>query len=241
MAGRGSRFSEAGYLNPKPLIDIAGKTMIEIVIKNLQPDTDHRFIFICQKEHLEKYELEKEFSRSCNDYVVIGIDGITEGAACTVLKAKKYINSEDQLMIANCDQWIDEDINRYLQEQPLESGGLVMTMKANDPKWSFVSYNHDKIITRIVEKEVISDEATVGIYNFSSGEDFVLCAEEMIAANDRVNGEFYVAPVYNYLIRKGYKVRFYNIGEERSGMYGLGIPADLDYFLNSNVLSKALS
>ena len=157
---------------------------------------------------------------------------MTEGAACTVLVAKSLIDSDTPLMIANCDQYVDIDINYYLRTLKYSNlDGLIMTMRANDPKWSFVDLNNDGYVRRVVEKQVISNEATVGIYNFRNGHSFVIAAEEMIAKNERVNGEFYVAPTYNNLIATGHKVGIYNIGSEGAGMYGLGIPSDLEEFL----------
>ena len=113
-----------------------------------------------------------------------------------------------------------------------------MSMTASDPKWSFVDYDQNGLVTRVVEKEVISDEATVGIYNFAAGQDFVKAAETMISQEERVNGEFYVAPVYNSLIKDGHKIGLFNIGNDVEGMYGLGTPADLDRFLSLSKLDK---
>lgn len=239
MAGAGSRFALAGYEDPKPLIPVNGMPMINLVIKNLTPKRTHRFIFICQKNHIDTYELEKKLSEWAPGCIVIGIDGLTDGAARTVLMAKHLIDNSDELMIANSDQYVDIDINDYLGDIEIRKlDGAIMTMKADDPKWSFVDLNHEKLVTRVVEKEVISDEATVGIYNFSRGSDFVYAAENMIDQNLRSNNEFYVAPSYNLLISKGLKFGIYNIGQERSGMYGLGIPADLDFFLSEFKLGK---
>ena len=116
--------------------------------------------------------------------------------------------------------------------------GLIMTMQADDPKWSFAATDAQGMVTRVVEKEVISTDATVGIYNFARGADFVRGADDMIARNLRVNNEFYVAPVYNQLIAEGAKIGIYDIGAEGSGMYGLGIPADLDAFLALPLAAK---
>lgn len=236
MAGRGSRFAKAGYELPKPLIDVHGRAMIEYVVKNITPKEAHRFIFICQKEHLEKYALKERFEKIAPGCAVITIDHITEGAACTVLLAEKLIDSEAPLMIANSDQYVDIDINDYLDAMK-SNDGLVMTMTADDPKWSFAKLNDEGFITEIREKEVISNEATVGIYNYAHGSDFVKYAHRMIGKNIRANGEFYVAPVYNEMIADGKKVVCFNIGSENRGMYGLGIPEDLNRFL-SNPLSR---
>ena len=148
------------------------------------------------------------------------IDGLTEGASCTVLCAT-LINSPEPLMIANSDQYIDCSIDQYLEKMDSEDlDALIMTMKADDPKWSFVGFDTEGRVEKVVEKRVVSDEATVGIYNFRSGSDFVNLAEEMIADDERVNGEFYVAPVYNRLIVKGK-----NIGVANIGSVGLGCMA----------------
>ncbi|SDA35543.1 dTDP-glucose pyrophosphorylase [Methylobacterium sp. UNC378MF] len=232
MAGRGSRFASVGYAQPKPLIPIHGTPMIKVVIDNLRPTRAHRFIFICQSEHVEAYGLRQKLTEWAPNAELVEIDGITEGAACTVLLAERHI-SDNPLMIANSDQFIDCSIDAYLSriDDP-EVDGLIMTMTAHDPKWSFVGLDQTGRVTRVVEKQPISDEATVGIYNFKRGRDFVDAAKRMIAADKRVNGEFYVAPVYEELIEAGARVAFMNIGREADGMYGLGTPGDLDLFLS---------
>lgn len=236
MAGRGSRFADAGYLMPKPLISVGDESIIELVIRNLRPSIDHKFIFICQREHLDDFDLKRIIDHSAPNSIIIPINEITQGAACTVLLSRNYIDNDDRLMIANCDQFVDISIEDYLSSMDISNvEGLIMTMKANDPKWSFVGLDSNNMVTRVVEKEVISDEATVGIYNFRRGCDFVRAAEDMIMREERVNGEFYVAPVYNQLIRNGHRVGIFNIGSESNGMYGLGIPKDLEFFLDSKV------
>lgn len=238
MAGAGSRFKVAGYADPKPLIPIHGKPMIKLVIDNLTPTEAHRFIFICQRAHVNTYGLREKLSAWAPNSELIEIEGITEGAACTVLRARAILNNDSPLMIANSDQFIDVDINKYLHLLDDASvDGLIMTMRANDPKWSFVQLDSGGNVTSVVEKEVISNEATVGIYNFRHGRSFVYAAEAMIANNERVKGEFYVAPSYNRLIASGYKVAIHNIGSVGEGMYGLGTPIDLDAFL-SHPLSR---
>lgn len=241
MAGAGSRFAKNGYKDPKPLIPVHGVPMIKLVIDNLRPSVHHRFIFICQNAHIAAYGLKEKLASWAPGSVMIGIDGVTNGAACTVLTAKQYIDNDDALMIANSDQYIDADINAYLEHMAQHGlDGIIMTMEADDPKWSFVGLDEAGAVTRVVEKEVISSEATVGIYNFARGRDFVSAAEGMIAADERVNGEFYVAPVYNRQIKVGGKIGVYNIGKDRDGMYGLGIPADLEDFLLRPVSHRAI-
>jgi len=232
MAGAGSRFATEGYTDPKPLIPIHGVPMIQVVIDNLRPPKPHRFIFICQKVHVAKYDLRSKLSTWAPGCSVIEIDGLTEGAACTVLAAKDLIDNDVPLMIANSDQYVDTSMTTYLDA--LNSGdldGLIMTMQASDPKWSYVGLDDARLVTRVVEKQVISDEATVGIYNFRYGSDFVRAAESMISKNERVNNEFYVAPTYNQLIAEGQRIGIFNVGSVEAGMYGLGTPDDLRSFL----------
>ena len=242
LAGRGSRFAVAGYMQPKPLIPIHGAPMIAAVVRNVRPRSAHRFIFVALAEHLEHAGMREALTQAAPDSVIVPVDHVTEGAACTVLLAREYIDTADPLMLANSDQWVDIDIDDYLASMNRQRGdGLIMTMKADDPKWSFVGLDRGRLVTRVVEKEVISNEATVGIYNFRRGSDFVRAAERMIAKNLRVNNEFYVAPVYNELIADGARIAIYNVGREGAGMYGLGIPSDLEQFLADPISLRAVA
>ena len=236
MAGKGSRFVEAGYTMPKPLIDIFGHPMIEYVIRNISPSCEHRFVFICQQEHIEKYGLADKLEEFAPGCIIIPINYITEGAACTVLLAEKYIDSDNAMMIANSDQYVDTDINKYISRVE-NHDGLIMTMPANHPKWSYIKYDKSGYVTLVREKEVISNEATVGIYNYLHGCDYVKYAHQMIEKNIRVNNEFYVAPVYNEMIEDEKKIVFQNVGES---MYGLGVPEDLKYFMEQPFARKIL-
>lgn len=242
MAGAGSRFAVAGYNDPKPLIQVHGVPMIKVVIENLTPVRDHKFIFICQAAHVSKYGLHEKLNSWAPGCEIVELDGLTEGAACTVHAAKHLINNNNPVMIANSDQYVDIDINSYLETMDVaDADGLIMTMKADDPKWSFVGFNKEGKINRVVEKEVISDEATVGIYNFRSGRQLIKAIETMFEKDLRVNGEFYVAPAYNEIIKEGALILNYSVGSEGKGMYGLGIPSDLELFLSLPVSKKAVS
>ncbi len=231
MAGRGKRFAQVGYAEPKPLIPIHGVPMIEVVINNLRPSYPHRFIFLCLSEHLENYGLAEKLRGWAGDCEIITVDQVTEGAACTVLLARELIDSDKPLMIANCDQHVNTNINKYLAAQD-GYDGLIMTMKADDPKWSFIKYDEQGNAIGVVEKEVVSNDATVGIYNFMRGSSFVAGADAMIAKNLRVNGEFYVAPVYTEMVAAGEQITAYDVGD---AMHGLGVPEDLKAFLDSPV------
>jgi NDP-sugar pyrophosphorylase family protein len=239
MAGLGGRFQAAGYQIPKPLIPVHGIPMIEVVVNNLRPRQSHRFVFICQEEHDRTYDLRGFLESLAPGCEVICIDGVTEGAACTVLIARELINTVEPLMIANCDQWVDFSIDEYLTAfRHSGSDGFIMTMRSNSPKWSYVKRDPTGRVLTVVEKQVVSDEATVGIYNFSSGRDFVAAADAMIKADIRVNDEFYVAPVYKQLIDWGRYIDTCCIGNDGAGMYGLGTPADLESFLSCGFESR---
>ena len=243
MAGRGSRFAEAGYTTPKPLIPLGGKPMIQWVIENVRPQRPHRFTFICLNEHLKEYpEVAETLQDLCPGCNIVKVKEVTEGAACTVLLAKEFINNSDSLMIANADQYVDLDINEYLSEMDKQQAdGLIMTFEASHPKWSYCRMNNDGTVSEVVEKQVVSHEATVGIYNFRWGSDFVDAAEQMIASDFRVNNEFYVAPTYNELIKQGRKIVVKRTGGEYAGMCGLGVPVDMEYFKTTIMYKQGCS
>lgn len=240
MAGRGSRFADAGYSDPKPLIPVGNRPMIEWVIDNIRPTRSHRFHFICLSEHLDRYpKVPSKLREICPGCTITPVNTVTEGAACTVLLARDAIDGPAPLMIANSDQIVDLPVDDYLAAGDAPGvSGLIMTFWADDPKWSYCRMRSDGTVAEVVEKKVISNEATVGIYNFASGTDFVRAADRMISRNLRVNGEFYVAPCYNQLIEEGRAIVVSRTGREREGMYGLGIPTDLDFFKTTDYFKK---
>ncbi len=226
MAGAGSRFEAAGYTFPKPLIEVRGKPMIQVVVENL--NIDARYIYIVQKSHFEKYNLDYLLRLITPNCEIVQIDGLTEGAACTTLLARGFIDSEDSLIIANSDQYVDWNSGETIYSFMAEGidGGIV-TFKATHPKWSYARINEDGIVQEVAEKKPISDIATVGIYFWKKGSDYVKYADEMIRRNIRTNGEFYVCPVFNQAIEAGKKFRIRNIDQ----MWGLGTPEDLNFYL----------
>jgi NDP-sugar pyrophosphorylase family protein len=242
IAGRGTRFAKAGYAMPKPLILVHGTPMIEVVVNNVRPQRPHHFTFIVLAEHLNHFQMGQVLKRIAPGCTIIRVNEVTQGAACTVLLARELIDNEDPLMLVNSDQWVDVEIDRYLAELEVKSAdGLIMTMWSDDPKWSYVGFDKEGRVNRIAEKEVISNEATVGIYNFRRGRDFVRAADEMIRKDLRVNNEFYVAPAYNEMLAPGATLVVYNVGKEGDGMHGLGIPEDLNRFLAHPISRKACS
>jgi HAD superfamily hydrolase (TIGR01509 family) len=230
MAGHGSRFSQAGYSFPKPLIEVHGKPMIQVVVDNLAVEAN--FIFVVQKEHREKYNLDSMLNLITPGCKIVEVEGVTEGAACTTLLAKEFIDSNEPLVIANSDQfveWNSLDFFYKMNEQNLDAG--IVSFHATHPKWSYAKTDENGFVTEVAEKNPISNIATVGIYYWKHGSDYVRFAEQMIENNVRVNNEFYVCPVFNEAIKSGLKIKTFDIPK----MWGLGTPEDLNYFLEKKV------
>ena len=228
MAGAGSRFAKAGYTFPKPLIEVDGKPMIQVVCENLGIEAN--FIFIVQKQHKHDYNIESMLQLISPGCQIIEVDHLTEGAACTALLAKDVINNDNPLFFANSDQfveWSAVDFFYKMNESAVDGG--IVTFKATHPKWSFAKIDDNGFITQVAEKNPISDLATVGFYYWRRGSDFVKYAESMIAKDLRINNEFYVCPVYNEAIQAGLKFSTYNANK----MWGIGTPEDLKFFLEN--------
>ena len=229
MAGAGSRFEQAGYTFPKPLIDVRNKPMIQVVVDNLNIDAN--YIYIVQKSHRTKYNLDTLLNLITPGCKVIEVDELTEGAACTALLAKEYINNNAPLFFANSDQFVEWDSNEFMYKMnETNADGGIVTFKAIHPKWSFAKINKfTGLVEEVAEKNPISNNATVGYYYWKQGSDFVKYAEEMIKKNIRVNNEFYVCPVFNQAIEDGKEIRTFNIDK----MWGLGTPEDLNFYLEN--------
>jgi HAD superfamily hydrolase (TIGR01509 family) len=228
MAGLGTRFKEAGYTFPKPLIDINNKPMIQVVVENLNIDAN--FIFVVQKEHREKYNLDLMLNLIAPNCKIVETESVTEGAACTALLAKDYINNDSPLFFANSDQFVEWDSTEFMYKMnESDADGGIVTFESTHPKWSFVKLDDNGNAIEVAEKKPISNIATVGYYYWKHGSDFVKYADQMIEKNIRVNNEFYVCPVFNQAIESNKKIKTFNV----KGMWGLGTPEDLQYFLKN--------
>jgi NDP-sugar pyrophosphorylase family protein len=231
MAGEGSRFAKEGYTFPKPLISVDGKPMIQAVVENL--DFDCEYVFLVRKQHMEKYEgLADTLDRITNGrFSLVEVGGLTEGAACTALLAEKHIDTDEDLLIANSDQIIEFQPQNFLNLKSLtEVDSIVFTFNAVHPKWSFVKTNSRGFVTEVAEKRPISNIATCGIYWYRRGSDFVQYANKMIESDIRVNNEFYIAPVYNELIKDGKSLVPFYVNK----MWGIGTPEDLNRYLEKS-------
>jgi beta-phosphoglucomutase-like phosphatase (HAD superfamily)/dTDP-glucose pyrophosphorylase len=229
MAGAGSRFSAAGYTFPKPLIEVRGKPMIQVVVENLNIEAN--YIFLVQKSHYETYNLKYLLNLIAPGCKIVQVDGLTSGAASTTLLAKEHIDNDAPLVMANSDQFVEWNSNECMYAFSADSiDGGILTFKATHPKWSYAKLDENGFVSEVAEKKVISDEATVGIYYWRHGSDYVKYAEQMIEKDIRTNGEFYTCPVFNEAIGDGKKIRVKNIEK----MWGIGTPEDLNYFLDNH-------
>lgn len=229
-AGAGSRFANAGYTKPKPLIDVNGFPMIKTVIDNLNIDAN--YIFVVQKSHYEQYHLDTILPLIASNCKIVLTHGLTEGAACTALLAKEYIDNDKHLLIANSDQYVNWDSADFLWDAlSRDLDGSILTFKATGNKWSYVKLQ-DGYVTEVAEKVEISDIATVGIYYFDKGSDYIKYSKKMIENKTKFNNEYYIAPVYNEMIKDNKKIGIKYCKE----MFGIGTPEDLEYFLNKNEL-----
>jgi HAD superfamily hydrolase (TIGR01509 family) len=228
MAGLGSRFEKAGYTFPKPLIDVNGEPMIKKVVDSLQ--TNGKYIYVVNTQHYEKYNLKHFLNLITPNCRIVQVDKLTEGAACTTLLAKEFINNDEELLIANSDQYIDWKPNEfyYLMANGNVDAGI-LTFEATHPKWSYVKVDDSGFVTEVAEKKPISNIATVGIYYWKQGRDYVKYAEQMISKNIRVNNEFYVCPIFNEAIQDKKRIKVFPV----ESMWGVGTPEDLEHFLSN--------
>lgn len=228
MAGLGSRFKDAGYVFPKPLVEVDGKPMIQAVVESL--GVNAKYTYIVQKEHYEKYNLSYLLNLITPNCNIVQVDGVTEGAAVTCLLATEYIDNDSPLIMANSDQIVEWNSRQFIYDLMTKNAdGGIATFKSTHPKWSYAKIDQTGLVTEVAEKKPISDMATVGIYYWKHGSDFVKYAKQMIEKNIRTNNEFYVCPVFNEAIAD--KKRIFTSDIKK--MWGVGTPEDLNYYLSS--------
>ena len=228
LAGAGFRFTSAGYKKFKPFIEVVNDSMIREVIKNLR-HLDYRFIFVINTEQISQEEFWNHIKEDAGqDCLVLSVDAITEGPACSALVAEAYINNDDPLIIVNCDQIIWDFNPDYINSfaRVTDADGFLGCFLSSSKKNSYVKVDPNGEVVEVKEKVVISNLATNGLHYWKHGKYFVESAKEMIIQNDRYNGEFYVAPTYNYMIKGGKKVLpyFFNLH------FPIGVPDDLEKY-----------
>jgi dTDP-glucose pyrophosphorylase len=230
MAGEGSRFKDAGYKTPKPLINVLGKPMFVWALSSLPLELADLLVFLCLQEHLDNWPLERQIKGRYDKSLIIPVSQVTEGQACTVLLAREYINNEDGLIIHNADTYFQSSLEETLESLEPSVRGVISAFRASEDKWSFAKVGDDGYVVEVAEKQPISQWATTGMYYFRHGSDFVSGADKMIQRDLRVKNEFYVSPVYNILIAEGKKF----ILDIADTVWCMGTPIDLKKFLRES-------
>ncbi len=241
MAGLGSRFAQAGYTVPKPLLDIHGVPMFELVIANLVTPAVGRLILIIPSawglaERMQALEAALKI-----EVIVVEVSDLTDGPAGSVERAEKYLNPDLPVVTANSDQYLDADLFGFYNSvsDPMNAG-VILAMEDSDPKWSYARLDEEGRLVEVREKVVISNLATVGVYGFTSASIMFDAFRKMRDDGGSVNGEYYVAPAYNYLLsEEGGGVVVTNLGPVGRVMHGLGIPVDYENFLKSGLSVEA--
>jgi NDP-sugar pyrophosphorylase family protein len=229
MAGNGSRFKKNGEMMPKPLIDVDGLTMIEQAVKTLGLDGHFIFITRIYDDPQLNDQINTTLKNISPDCTIIPIDYLTEGAASTAFLAKEFINNDEELVVANCDQILRWDSDKFLEFRERECDGIVVTYNANTEKNSYIRVDENGFGVELAEKKVISNLSLNGVHYWKSGKDFVRSYQAMYKHNDTANGEYYMSITYNYLIKEGKKILPYNIPIDE--IFCIGTPEDLEKYL----------
>ena len=239
MAGLGSRFVQEGYAIPKPILPIGNLRMIEVVLQNLTSRHVEKVVIVTKTEISAASSLPHLVSQYPFEVKIILIEETTEGPATTCVLAKNFLNMNNPLVIANSDQFLDIDMEfEYDRWNSSTTDGIIWAMEDDSPKWSYVRTDAEGYAQEVREKMVISNLATCGVYAYSTAQDFFTAYDKMVAAQDRTNDEFYVAPTYNYLIADGKRILVRDLGKAGSVMHGLGVPEDYEAFLLSEIPAR---
>jgi dTDP-glucose pyrophosphorylase len=228
LCGEGSRFKKMGYPAPKYLIEYLGKTMLQHSIDTLKIPGD--WYFVVRQDHLDENETILPMLQSFGTVVIL--PGLTEGAAQTLLATQEYIRDHSAPMISvNCDQYLRYDPQPLLDKMLLNPDtSFIGTFYEDDPKCSYVRKNDAGDVIEVREKVVIGKEATVGVYHWAKTSDFFTDCQQMIDDGIKDNGEYYVAPVYNYSIQRGLKVDTHLLSSDE--FFPVGTPEDLSQFID---------
>jgi NDP-sugar pyrophosphorylase family protein len=229
MAGLGSRFREAGFTRPKPLIDVKGRPMYAWATESLPLDHCSKLIFVLLASQPEcpdlRRDIEERYAR--HRPIVLTVPELTAGQAVTVLRAKEFIDRDEPLLIHNADTAFDIDHSWVRQAETDRLDGALLVFESREKRWSYSRENQEGLVEEVREKVVISPWATTGTYWFRRGSDFVHAAEARLDASHREAGEFYVGPLYNDLVAR--KARIKNFVIRR--LYCFGTPEDLSVTL----------
>lgn len=238
MAGRGSRFAGGSYTTPKPLISVFNKPMFVWAWESLKNISSADLIIIALKEHEEQYHVSKLiYNFIGTDVKLVLLDDVTEGQLCTVLAAKEYINTHEDVLVISSDTIVVSDLQKHIHAKTPDCRGIISVADMPGDRWSFAHVNEKGIVDQVAEKIRISNHASTGLYYFSDGNEFLTTAEAMIANKEKTKGEYYVIPVYQKYIDKGLHVHI----SEAEEMWDLGTPDSLEHFLKNKFNSPHLN
>lgn len=229
LAGESKPFEEQGYLYPKYLLEVDGKTLVQHVIDHVTLARPSRHIFVVRKEEVERFHFESVLRLLSPQSEVLIAEGLTRGAACTALLAVELVDNDEPLLIVNGDQIVDLPLDEVLgsfEEQGLDGG--IVVFDSVHPRWSYVRLNEEGWVIEAAEKRPISRNATAGLYYFAKGRDFVAAAKEMIRKDAAVGDAFYVCPAYNELLLNQGRVGVYRIAREN--YHSLALPQGVQAF-----------
>lgn len=224
IAGKAQRFLDAGYTMPKPLILANHKHVIDWSLESVDY-SECNLIFIVRLDHIYNFSIDKILKQKFGDDIqIVVLDKITRGALETCVLAEQYINNDIPLLIYTPDVYFEPQFKP--NAIPDDSEGFLLTFLANSADHSYSQCDINGKVSRVVEKEVISEHANVGLYYFNSGKEFLKYGKEVIDNNMLVKNEFYIAPMYNLMIRDGKYVTC----SDTEKMHVLGTPSTLEFF-----------
>lgn len=234
MAGEGSRFRDAGWTTPKPLIELKGKALFVRAIESVKIDgAPMKYSFIVRHEHIEQYGIDKSIKAILPEAMVYSVEKTTRGAVETCLIAEEGIADDDAVVVMDCDLEFTSDGYRRLISEALACdgnkahGGALVSFESQEAKYSYAEVGEDGLVKRTAEKEVISSHALCGAYFFASGREFKSAAHRLLAEPVMLKPEFYVSLLYNYLLRDNLPVRIAPMEMYRS----YGTPEELTKWL----------
>lgn len=236
MAGRGTRFSNFGYSTPKPFIEINGRPMFLWAIESLNGLKVDNLLIVVLAEHRVNYQLDKLLESNCKfPYTIVTIDDITEGQLCTVLSAENYMKFDQDILIISSDTLVISNIKDVINDNS-SANGIISTMVSNiGDNWSFVKIDDKNTVTEVAEKKRISDCISTGLYYFKNTKQFLKYAHQLIQFDIRVNGEFYIIPVYDLMLKDKLNFKIANSIQ----MWDMGNPEAKNAFenaLNNNLV-----
>jgi len=226
MAGAGSRFKRRGVEPEKYRLQVRDRTMFEFAMKSLRDFFDHRFVFVTQQSHdARPFVEEKCATLGISDRNIVEIDGMTSGQATTALQAAPLVDQDESVLVYNIDTYVS---GGHLDESVARCDGAIPVFETGGGSWSFVKRSPDGLATDVVEKEPISNLASLGLYYFDSLALFESAFDAVGADVEAEYGERYVAPLYNWLIDADHDVAVPEV--PASAVHILGTPEDVTRF-----------